>query len=78
MELSQFREAIKEDDEGFLEASVADIIMRAKRRRQTQKQGHTKLGMMRHLYLILDCSESMSSQDLKPTRMLCTLKVIAS
>ncbi|XP_066260937.1 general transcription factor IIH subunit 2 [Euwallacea similis] len=69
-------EAIKEDDEGFLEASVADIILRAKRRRQTQKQGNTKLGMMRHLYLILDCSESMSSQDLKPTRMICTLKIL--
>ncbi|XP_050310529.1 general transcription factor IIH subunit 2 isoform X2 [Anthonomus grandis grandis] len=69
-------EAIKEDDDGFLEASVADIILRAKRRRQNQKQGHTKLGMMRHLFLILDCSEAMGSQDLKPTRMLCTLKIL--
>ncbi|XP_076265789.1 general transcription factor IIH subunit 2 Ssl1 isoform X2 [Rhynchophorus ferrugineus] len=69
-------EAIKEDDEGFLEASVADIILRAKRKRQAQKQGSQKLGMMRHLYLILDCSESMSSQDLKPTRMICTLKIL--
>ena len=31
--------------------------------------------MMRHMYLILDCSESMSVPDLKPTRLLCTLKV---
>ncbi|XP_060528056.1 general transcription factor IIH subunit 2 [Cylas formicarius] len=69
-------EAIKEDDEGFLEASVADIILRAKRKRQAQKHGGTKLGMMRHLFLLLDCSESMSSQDLKPTRMLCTLKIL--
>ncbi|ENN70741.1 hypothetical protein YQE_12531, partial [Dendroctonus ponderosae] len=67
-------EAIKEDDDGFLEASVAVIILRAKRRRQAQKKGNTKLGMMRHLFLILDCSESMSSQDLKPTRMLCSLR----
>ncbi|KAL1494228.1 hypothetical protein ABEB36_009854 [Hypothenemus hampei] len=69
-------EAIKEDHEGFLETSVADIILRAKRKRQAQKHGNTKLGMMRHLYVILDCSESMSSQDLKPTRMLCTLKIL--
>ncbi|XP_030750201.1 general transcription factor IIH subunit 2 [Sitophilus oryzae] len=69
-------EAIKEDDEGFLEASVADIILRAKRKRQAQKQSSQKLGMMRHLYLLLDCSESMSSQDLKPTRMICTLKIL--
>ncbi|KAJ8917753.1 hypothetical protein NQ315_005204 [Exocentrus adspersus] len=69
-------EAIKEDDEGFLEASVADIIQKAKRKRQALKQGSQKLGMMRHLYLILDCSDSMSSQDLKPTRLLCTLKLL--
>lgn len=69
------REAIKEDDEGFLEASVADIIQRAKRKRQQSKKGNSKLGMMRHLYVILDCSDSMSAQDLKPTRLLCTIKV---
>ncbi|KAJ8985989.1 hypothetical protein NQ317_013873 [Molorchus minor] len=69
-------EAIKEDDEGFLEASVADIIQRAKRKRQALKHGNQKLGMMRHLYILLDCSDSMSSQDLKPTRLLCTLKLM--
>lgn len=69
------REAIKEDNDGFLEASVADIIQRAKRKRQAQKQTGSKLGMMRHIYLIVDCSDSMSSQDLKPTRILCTVKV---
>ncbi|KAF5273950.1 hypothetical protein FQA39_LY01065 [Lamprigera yunnana] len=68
-------EAIKEDDEGFLEASVIDIVQRAKRKRQAQKQPNTKLGMMRHLYVILDCSDSMSNQDLKPTRLYCTIKV---
>ncbi|KAK4875443.1 hypothetical protein RN001_011865 [Aquatica leii] len=69
-------EAIKEDDEGFLEASVTDIIQRAKRKRQAQKLPNTKLGMMRHLYLLLDCSDSMSNQDLKPTRLYCTLKLL--
>lgn len=39
------------------------------------KRGHRRLGMMRHLNLIIDCSESMSFPDLKPTRMLCTAKV---
>uniref|UniRef100_A0A1Y1JS06 General transcription factor IIH subunit n=1 Tax=Photinus pyralis TaxID=7054 RepID=A0A1Y1JS06_PHOPY len=69
-------EAIKEDEEGFLEASVADIVQRAKRKRQAQKQKNTKLGMMRHLFLIVDCSESMSNQDLKPTRLYCTIKLL--
>ena len=30
---------------------------------------------MRHLFLIIDMSEAMSDQDLKPTRLLSTLKV---
>lgn len=71
-----FREAIKEDDHGLLEASVADIIHNAKRKRQMNRKIGARLGMMRHLYIILDASESMSIQDFKPTRFLCSLKVI--
>lgn len=55
---------------------MADIIQKAKRKRQQERKGSTKLGMMRHLFIILDCSDSMANQDLKPTRLLCTLKVI--
>ncbi|XP_076248547.1 general transcription factor IIH subunit 2 Ssl1 isoform X2 [Calliopsis andreniformis] len=69
-------EAIKEDDHGLLEASVADIIHNAKRKRQLEKKVGARLGMMRHLYIILDASESMSNQDLKPTRFLCSLKLL--
>ncbi|CAK9829181.1 General transcription factor IIH subunit 2 [Anthophora retusa] len=69
-------EAIKEDDHGLLEASVADIIHNAKRKRQMEKKVGARLGMMRHVYIILDASESMSIQDLKPTRFLCSLKLL--
>lgn len=69
------REAIQEDDQGNLEASVAEIIQRAKRKAQMERKGHNRLGMMRHMYIILDASEAMHDQDLKPTRQLCTLKV---
>ena len=30
---------------------------------------------MRHLYLVLDASEAMFIQDLKPTRLMCCIKV---
>lgn len=70
------REAIQEDDEGLLEGSVAEIIQRAKRKRQAERHGNSRLGMMRHLYLVIDNSDCMSNQDLKPTRQLCTIKVI--
>lgn len=70
-----FRESIKEDDEGLVESAIMDIIQKAKRKRQLKKHGHRRLGMMRHVYLVIDCSDSMSLPDLKPTRMLCTIKV---
>lgn len=59
----------------MLDSSVADIIQKAKRRRQLEKKSNTRLGMMRHVYVIVDMTECMSDQDLKPTRQLCTIKV---
>uniref|UniRef100_A0A182IQB4 General transcription factor IIH subunit n=1 Tax=Anopheles atroparvus TaxID=41427 RepID=A0A182IQB4_ANOAO len=69
-------EAIKEDDDGLIEGSVSDIIQKAKRKRQAMKRGFSKLGMMRHLYILLDCSEAMTVPDLKPTRFICSLKLL--
>ncbi|GAB0090047.1 General transcription factor IIH subunit [Sergentomyia squamirostris] len=69
-------EAIKEDERGLLQSSVADIIQKAKRKRQEEKKGQNRLGMMRHLYVIVDCTENMSLQDLKPTRLICTMKLL--
>ncbi|KAG8225865.1 hypothetical protein J437_LFUL004795 [Ladona fulva] len=76
-------EAIKEDDGGLLEASVAEEVaaQRAKQRRllaqrQHELWGGVRLGMMRHLYVIVDFSDAMADQDLKPTRYLCTMKLL--
>ncbi|XP_017014360.2 general transcription factor IIH subunit 2 [Drosophila takahashii] len=69
-------EAIKDDDDGLLDGAIAEIIQKAKRQRQAQKSKQNRLGMMRHLFLVLDCSESMSVPDLKPTRLRCTVKLL--
>lgn len=60
----------------MVDGSIADIIQKAKRKRQALKKGHSRLGMMRHLYVIVDCSESMAMQDLKPTRLMCTVNLL--
>lgn len=65
---------MEEDEDGLIEASIADIIEKSKRKRHADKIG-VRLGMMRHMNVIVDCSEAMQDQDLKPTRHLCTLKV---
>lgn len=59
-----------------MDSAIAEIIQKAKRKRQAQRKVHSRLGMMRHLFIILDCSEAMSMPDLKPTRLLCSIKVI--
>ena len=68
-------EAIQENKDGLLDYSVQDIIMKARRKRLAERQGKSKLGMMRHLYLVIDMSESMNNQDLKPSRLHCVLKL---
>lgn len=70
-----FREAIKENDDGLVDSCIADIIQKAKRKRQAMKKDKSRLGMMRHLFIIIDGSETMNLPDLKPTRMLCAAKV---
>ena len=51
---------IQEDADGLIEFSVADMLERAKRKRLLEKSGaKVKLGMMRHLYIILDLSDAM-------------------
>ncbi|XP_076069496.1 general transcription factor IIH subunit 2 Ssl1 [Oratosquilla oratoria] len=69
-------EQIKEDDSGNLEHSITDMIQRAKRRRLMQREASVRLGIMRHMYVILDMSQPMSEQDLKPTRQHCLLKLL--
>ncbi|KAJ8022052.1 General transcription factor IIH subunit 2 [Holothuria leucospilota] len=69
-------EAIKEDEQGSLQATVDDIIHRAKRKRLTDRPVNVRLGMMRHLFLALDMSQAMQIQDLKPDRLTTTVKLL--
>lgn len=70
-----FREAIKEDEDGLVEGLVAEFAQKAARKAVVPRRGPVRLGMMRHVLVAVDCSEAMNSQDLKPSRFLCTLKV---
>lgn len=69
-------EEIHEDDTGLIASSINDIIQKAKRKRQELKQKGSRLGMMRHIYLIIDCSDAMSIPDLKPTRFINTMRML--
>ncbi|XP_023933479.1 general transcription factor IIH subunit 2 [Lingula anatina] len=71
-------EALQEDDEGSLRTAVDGIIHKGKRKRLLEKKANIRLGMMRHLFLVLDMSESMEDQDLRPSRLLSSLKLLES
>ncbi|XP_070791908.1 general transcription factor IIH subunit 2 isoform X2 [Pituophis catenifer annectens] len=69
-------EVLKEDESGSLKASIEDILFKAKRKRTFEHHGQVRLGMMRHLYVVVDGSRTMEDQDLKPNRLTCTLKLL--
>ncbi|MCJ8746638.1 hypothetical protein PDJAM_G00144160 [Pangasius djambal] len=69
-------EVLKEDESGSLKATVEDILFEAKRKRVFESHGQVRLGMMRHLYVVIDSSRTMEDQDLKPNRLASTLKLM--
>ncbi|XP_049618359.1 general transcription factor IIH subunit 2 isoform X3 [Syngnathus scovelli] len=69
-------EILKEDESGSLKATVEEILFQSKRDRIIKSCGQIRLGMMRHLFLVIDCSRSMEDQDLKPNRLTATLKLM--
>uniref|UniRef100_A0A2K5DST3 VWFA domain-containing protein n=1 Tax=Aotus nancymaae TaxID=37293 RepID=A0A2K5DST3_AOTNA len=69
-------EILKEDESGSLKATIEDILFKAKRKRIFEHHGQVRLGMMRHLYVVVDGSRTMEDQDLKPNRLTCTLKLL--
>lgn len=68
-------EAIKENEDGLLQPSIEEMIQRNKRRRALQKK-NLRLGIMRHVFIVLDFSEPMMQKDLKPSRIHCTLRIL--
>lgn len=69
-------EELKEDETGSLQTSMNEMIHKAKRKRLLDKISHVRLGMMRHMFIILDMSVAMEDQDMKPTRLVCSLKLL--
>ncbi|XP_054630849.1 general transcription factor IIH subunit 2 [Dunckerocampus dactyliophorus] len=69
-------EVLKEDESGSLKASVEEILFQSKRERIIKSCGQVRLGMMRHLFVVIDCSRSMEDQDLKPNRLTATVKLM--
>lgn len=71
-----FREEIKENEKGLGFSALTESLALLEQKKKKQNGKIVRLGMMRHLNIIVDFSDAMLDQDLKPTRQICTLKVI--
>ncbi|XP_073242506.1 general transcription factor IIH subunit 2-like isoform X2 [Porites lutea] len=68
-------EVIQEDAEGSLQTVVDEISHRTKRRRLMGRSSNIRLGMMRHLFVVVDMSRAMEEADLKPSRLASSVKI---
>lgn len=64
-----------ENEEGLLQPFVDQVISKAKRKQLAQTR-NLRLGLMRHIFVIIDMSEKMLDSDLRPTRITLTLKIL--
>ncbi|KAH9412961.1 General transcription factor IIH subunit 2 [Dermatophagoides pteronyssinus] len=68
-------EVIKEDDHGRIQSSVDEMLYKAIRKRTLNKK-NVRLGLMRHLAIIIDMSSAMNQIDLKPNRFICCVRLL--
>ncbi|XP_065211665.1 general transcription factor IIH subunit 2 [Planococcus citri] len=70
-------EEIKENERGLgLSVLSESLSLLEQKKKKVVVEKVVRLGMMRHLNIIIDFSDSMLDQDLKPTRQICTLKLV--
>uniref|UniRef100_A0A915ELT2 Importin N-terminal domain-containing protein n=1 Tax=Ditylenchus dipsaci TaxID=166011 RepID=A0A915ELT2_9BILA len=72
------RNVLQEDESGSVENAVRKIVTEAKRqRRMVEKPSKIRLGIMRYVYLCVDCSTAMLSRVYTPQNPLSQLGLIA-
>lgn len=68
-------ELLQEGEDGTL-ISTGEDIGREQRRLVQERLSNVRLGVMRHLYIIIDLSKCMEENDLKPSRYMCIIKLV--
>lgn len=67
-------DVLTEDVHGSLEGAVAAFLTSNKRRRILRDTAAVQRGIIRHLFLIIDLSESMLDRDMRPSRLELSIK----
>ncbi|KAJ1859185.1 hypothetical protein GGH12_002931 [Coemansia sp. RSA 1822] len=69
-------DVIQEDATGSIQSSVLGISDQRKRKRRLRDTAVVQRGIIRHVMLVIDQSESMSVRDMTPTRIHATLLLL--
>ncbi|WVQ94877.1 hypothetical protein IAU59_001961 [Kwoniella sp. CBS 9459] len=59
---------VQEDEKGSLESAVESLLARGRRKRAMMSETPLRRSIIRHMFIILDLSESMMDKDYRPTR----------
>ncbi|KAH8691107.1 putative RNA polymerase TFIIH complex subunit Ssl1 [Talaromyces proteolyticus] len=73
-EVSRTWESVVEGADGTISSTVEGLLEAGKRKRLLRDTTPLQRGIIRHLILVLDLSQSMSEKDLRPTRYLLALR----
>ncbi|KAK8853359.1 hypothetical protein IAR55_004063 [Kwoniella newhampshirensis] len=71
-------DVVQEDESGSLESAVESLLARGRRKRALMSETPLRRSIIRHLFLILDLSESMNDKDYRPTRFEVILGYLRS
>ncbi|WVQ66673.1 uncharacterized protein L199_004860 [Kwoniella botswanensis] len=69
---------VQEDEKGSLESAVESLLARGRRKRALMADTPLRRSIIRHMFIILDLSESMMDKDFRPTRFEVILGYLRS
>ncbi|KAL6727893.1 hypothetical protein Aduo_009731 [Ancylostoma duodenale] len=73
------REVLEEDEGGSIEKSIAKLVAETRKKQRTlEKPAKIRLGIMRYVYVAIDCSRSMTNKVMPPSRFFVTMKILSN
>jgi len=70
-------EEIGDNEDGSIQDAIDELVLKAKRKRLLVRKANIRLGMIRHLFVVVDMSRAMKEADiLPPNRMKCVAGIL--
>ncbi len=66
-------EEIGDNEDGSIQDAIDELVHKAKRKRLLVRKANIRLGMIRHLFVVVDMSRAMKEMDILPPNRLKTI-----